>query len=198
MQAHLGCGGQTGCGTLGLVSKPITLLVEAESDKAALTTLAPRFGVDFEVENITVTVINGAGNFGRAIDEATAAGHRVGGLYAESEERFVAFALNRQEGEDLTRQGFFACRRDLIDELVRAIGVSELTPLLESKSDLKGFRAFQGQGAHIEAEATEQLRRFLSANGARKADYAARMADEVPFEDIPEPLNGLINWIWGA
>lgn len=91
------------------VSKPITILVEGDSDQAAVTALAPRFGVDLVSEGITVTVIGGAGNFGRAIPEATALGHRVGGLYDEAEERFVAGALNRQEGEDLTGQGFFAC-----------------------------------------------------------------------------------------
>ena len=178
--------------------KPITLLVEGESDKAALQTLATRFGVDVVADDITISVINGAGNFGRAIAEAAAQGHRVGGLYDEGEERFVAGALNRQEGEDLTRQGFFACRRDLEDELIRAIGVAAITPLLESKSDLKGFRAFQGQEAHSSAEPGEQLRRFISATGARKRDYAAVMAAEVAFEDVPEPMSGLINWIWGA
>ena len=187
-----------GLGNNAPVPKPITLLVEGESDKAALESLAPRFGVDLVAEEITVTVLGGAGNFGRAIAEAAAQGHRVGGLYDEGEERFVAGALNRQEGEDLTRQGFFACRRDLEDELIRAIGMAEMTAVLESKNDLKGFRAFQGQEAHSSAEADEQLRRFISANGARKRQYAAAMAEEVAFENVPEPMSGLINWIWGA
>jgi len=181
-----------------LVPKPITLLVEGESDRVALTTLAPRFGVDFEAEEITVTVLGGAGNFGRAIAEAAAQGHRVGGLYDEAEERFVAGALNRQEGEDLTRQGFFACRPDLEFELVRAIGVVEMTALLEAKGDLKTFRNFQDQPAHRDFEALEQVRRFVAASGARKAKYAAVMAEEVSFEAVPEPLNGVLNWIWGA
>ncbi|WP_300678745.1 hypothetical protein [Nocardioides sp.] len=180
------------------MSKPITLLVESAADQAALVAFAPRYGVDFETENITVTVLNGAGNFGRGIEEATAAGHRVGGLYSEAEERFVAGALNRQEGEDLTRQGFFACRRDLLDELIGAIGVSELTPVLESYVDLSGFRSFQAQAAHSEAEPREQLRRFFAASSERKAKYAARMAADVDLGSVPEPLSGLVNWIWGA
>ena len=101
----------------------ITLLFEGESDRAAFAAVAPRLGVDLD-ETLTLTVIGGAGNFGRAIAEAAATGDRVGGLYDEAEERFVAQALNRQEGEDLTRQGFFACRGDLEEELVRAIGVT--------------------------------------------------------------------------
>ncbi len=174
------------------------MLVEGESDRAALETIAPRLGVDLEAENITVTVIGGAGNFGRAIAEAAAAGHRVGGLYDEKEERFVAGALNRQEGEDLTRQGFFACRRDLEEEFVRALGVPAATAVLEANADLKGFRAFQDQDAHAGSDAAEQLRRFIGANGARKAKYARLFADAVPFEDVPEPLNGLVTWIWSA
>ncbi|WP_127481352.1 TOPRIM nucleotidyl transferase/hydrolase domain-containing protein [Nocardioides pantholopis] len=176
--------------------RPITLLVEGESDRAALVTLAPRFGVDLDAEQITVTVIGGAGNFGRAIAEATAQGHRVGGLYDEAEERFVAGALNRQDGEDLTRQGFFACRPDLELELARAIGVPEMTSLLEANGDLKTFRDFQDQPAHRDHEALDQVRRFVSASGARKAKYAALMAETVPFESVPEPLEGLLGWIW--
>lgn len=178
--------------------RPITLLVEGESDRAAVVALAPRFGVDLDAEQITVTVIGGAGNFGRAIAEAAAMGHRVGGLYDEKEERFVAGALNRQEGEDLTRQGFFACRPDLELELVRAIGAAQMTPLLESGGNLKTFRSFQDQPSHRDYEPLEQLRRYIGASGARKAKYAAVMAEAVPFEAVPEPLEGLLNWIWSA
>jgi len=180
------------------VPRPITLLAEGESDRAAIVTLAPRFGVDLDGEEITVTAIGGAGNFGRAIAEAAAQGHRVGGLYDEAEERFVAGALNRQEGEDLTRQGFFACRPDLELELVRAIGVAGMTSLLEANGDLKTFRDFQNQPAHRDHEALDQVRRFVSATGSRKAKYAALMAETVPFEAVPEPMAGLLGWIWSS
>ena len=180
------------------VPKPITILVEGESDRAAVVALAPRLGVDLDADQITVTVIGGAGNFGRALAEAAALGHRVGGLYDEAEERFVAGALNRQEGEDLTRQGFFACRPDLELELVRAIGVAEMNALLETHGDLKTFRNFQDQPAHRDVEPLDQVRRFVAASGARKARYAALMAEAVPFEAVPEPLEGIVNWIWGA
>ena len=172
--------------------------MEGDSDRAALVALAPRFGVDLDAEQITVTVIGGAGNFGRAIAETAAQGHRVGGLYDEAEERFVAGALNRQEGEDLTRQGFFACRPDLELELARAIGVAEMTSLLDANGDLRNFRSFQDQPAHRDHEALEQVRRFVSASGSRKATYAALMAQSVAFEAVPEPLEGLINWIWSG
>jgi hypothetical protein len=180
------------------MARPITILVEGESDKAAVETLAPRYGVELGSEEVEVVVMGGAGNAGRFIAERSAAGRRVGGLYDEAEERFVANALNRQEGEDLTRQGFFACRRDLEEELIRALGVPAVTDLLDGRADLKTFRNFQDQPAHRDGEAAEQLRRFIGANGARKRTYAAAMAETVPFEAVPEPLEGLLNWIWSA
>ncbi|WP_017935996.1 TOPRIM nucleotidyl transferase/hydrolase domain-containing protein [Nocardioides sp. Iso805N] len=180
------------------MARPITILVEGDSDKAAVETLAPRYGIDLGDETIEVVSMGGAGNAGRFIAEKAGAGRRVGGLYDEAEERFFARALNRQEGEDLSRQGFFACRRDLEEELVRALGVAAVTELLEGKGDLSGFRAFQNQDAHRADEAAEQLRRFIGANGGRKRTYAAAMADVVPLEAIPEPLEGLLSWIWSA
>ncbi|HEY0889939.1 MAG TPA: TOPRIM nucleotidyl transferase/hydrolase domain-containing protein [Nocardioides sp.] len=178
--------------------RPITILVEGDSDKAAVEALAPRYGIDLETEEIEVVSMGGAGNAGRFIAEKAAEGRRVGGLYDEGEERFFARALNRQDGEDLSRQGFFACRRDLEDELVRALGVVAVTELLAGRGELAGFRSFQNQDAHRADEAGEQLRRFIGANGARKRTYATAMAEAVPLEDIPEPLTGLLNWIWGA
>lgn len=180
------------------VPRPITILVEGESDRAAVVALAPRLGVDLDAEEITVAVIGGAGNFGRAIPETVAQGHRVGGLYDEAEERFVAGALNRQEGEDLTRQGFFACRPDLELELVRALGTVEMTSLLEGNGDLRTFRNFQDQPKYRDAEVLEQMRRFIGASGARKAKYATLMAEAVAYEAVPEPLVGLVGWIWSA
>lgn len=180
------------------VSKPITILVEGESDKAAVLALAPRLGIDFETDAITITVIGGAGNFGRAIRETVGQGHRVGGLYDELEERFVAGALNRQEGEDLTRQGFFACRPDLELELVRAMGAAEMAPLFEANGDLKTFRNFQDQPTYRDLEVLDQVRRFIAASGARKAKYAALMGEAVALESVPDPLDGLVNWIWSA
>jgi hypothetical protein len=180
------------------MARPITILVEGDSDKAAVEALAPRYGVELGTEELEVVVMGGAGNAGRFIAEKSAEGRRVGGLYDEAEERFVANALNRQEGEDLTRQGFFACRRDLEEELIRALGVPAVTDLLESKADLKTFRNFQDQPAHRDGEAAEQLRRFIGSNGARKRTYAAAMSETVPFEAIPEPLEGLLTWIWSA
>ena len=39
---------------------------------------------------------------------------------------------------------------------------------------------------------------YIGANGARKAKYAALMAEAVDLGDVPEPLEGVVNWIWGA
>ena len=99
------------------MARPITILVEGDSDKAAVETLALRYGIELGADEdaiaagaIELVSMGGAGNAGRFIAERSAAGRRVGGLYDEAEERFFTRALNRQEGEDLSRQGFFALR----------------------------------------------------------------------------------------
>lgn len=178
--------------------RPIAILVEGESDKAAVETLAPRYGIDLAAEQVEVVAMGGAGNVGRYLAEMTAAGRRVGGLYDEAEERFVARALGRQEGEDLTRQGFFACRRDLEDELIRAIGLSGMTALIDAHGELDSFRTLQHQPAHRGGEVADQLRRFLGTTSGRKIRYGAIMAEAVALEALPEPLEGLLTWIWSA
>ncbi len=178
--------------------RPITILVEGESDRAAVETLAPRFGVDLAAEQVEVVAMGGAANVGRFLADAVGRGHRVGGLYDEGEERFVARALNRQQGEDLTRQGFLACRRDLEEELIRAIGLGEMSALLTAQGDLEAFRTLQHQPAHRDGEVADQLHRFLGTTSGRKVRYGALMAEAVALEAVPEPLDGLLNWIWSA
>lgn len=178
--------------------RSIAILVEGESDKAAVETLAPRYGIDLAAEQVEVAAMGGAGNVGRFLAAAVAEGRRVGGLYDEAEERFVARALGRQVGEDLTRQGFFACRRDLEDELIRAIGPGEMTALIEAHGELDAFRTLQHQPAHRDGAVADQLRRFLGTTSGRKIRYGAIMAEAVPLEALPEPLDGLLTWIWSA
>jgi hypothetical protein len=180
------------------VTRPITILVEGDSDRAAVETLAPRYGIDLAEQGIEVVSMGGAGNVGRSLAAAVAAGHRVGGLYDEGEERFVARALGRQEGEDLTGQGFFACRRDLEDELIRAIGLSAMMDLLAAHGELDAFRTLQHQPAHRDGEVADQLHRFLGTSSGRKIRYGAIMAEAVPLESLPEPLEGLLGWIWSV
>ena len=180
------------------MSRPIAILVEGESDRAAVETLAPRYGIDLAAEGVELVAMGGAGNVGRHLAEQTAEGRRVGGLYDEAEERFVARALGRQEGEDLTRQGFFACRRDLEEELIRAIGLTEMTALIDAHGELDAFRTLQHQPAHRGGEVADQMRRFLGTTSGRKIRYGAIMAEAVPLESLPEPLEGLLNWIWSA
>lgn len=179
------------------MSRPITVLVEGESDKAAVENLAPRYGVDLADLGATVVSMGGAGNFGRFIAEATSQRHCVGGLYDEGEERFVLRALNRQEGDDVTKQGFFACRRDLEDELIRAIGATEVVALLEAEGELHGFHTFANQPEHRSESVEAQLHRFLGTKAGRKIRYGTVLGQAVALDRIPEPLEGLFMWLWG-
>lgn len=180
------------------MARQITILVEGESDKAAVETLAPRYGIELAGQGIEVVAMGGAGNVGRFLAEAVAAGRRVGGLYDEAEERFVARALGRQEGEDLTGQGFFACRRDLEEEFIRALGLGAMTELIDTAGELDAFRTLQHQPAHRDRDVADQLHRFLGTSAGRKVRYGALMAEVVPLESLPEPLEGLLGWVWSV
>ena len=179
------------------MTRPITLLVEGESDKALVEALAPRYGVDLDDLGIEVVSMNGAGNAARYIRETTATGHRVGGLYDEAEEHFVTNALGRQVGEDLSGQGFFACRRDLEEEMIRAIGAARIVEILEANGEGGKFRTLQNQPEHRGEEVADQLHRFFGTASGRKIRYGTILGEAVELEHIPEPLVGLLTWCWG-
>lgn len=169
----------------------VVVLVEGESDRAAVDTLAARTGLD--PTGFEVRALGGATNVGHALRALR--GVRVGGLYDEAEERFFARALGRQRGEPLEPQGFFKCVADLEDEFIRAIGVGGVIDLLRSERELDSFRVLQHQPAHRDAEIAGQLHRFLGTKSGRKARYGGLLAAAVPLDRVPRPITGLLDWV---
>jgi len=96
------------------------ILVEGTSDQLAVEALARRRGRDLEAEGVTVVAMGGYGNLPRLLERY--GDLRLAGLYDAGEERHVLRALGCSEREELERAGFFACTRDLEDELTRAVG----------------------------------------------------------------------------
>ena len=96
------------------------VLVEGTSDRSAVETLARRRGRDLQAEGVAIVPMGGYGNLplllGRYRDV------RLAGLYDVGEERHFLRALGRADRGELERAGFFACTRDLEDELTRAVG----------------------------------------------------------------------------
>src|SRR5690242_5017644 len=96
------------------------VLVEGTSDRAAVEALARRRGRDLRAEGVVVVPTGGFGNLPRFLERYRQ--FRLAGLYDVGEERHFLRALGCDDRRELERVGFYACTRDLEDELTRAVG----------------------------------------------------------------------------
>ena len=150
------------------------VLVEGTSDRLAVETLARRRGRDLEAEGVTVVPMGGYGNLPRLLqqyDDVTRAG-----LYDAGEERHFLRALGCENRDSLERIGFYACTRDLEDELTRAVGPDGMERVLDEQGELRAFRTYQKQLAHRERPLQEQLHGFM---WNRKQRYAESSGDDL-------------------
>jgi hypothetical protein len=143
------------------------ILVEGTSDQLAVEALARRRGRDLE-------------RYGDL---------RLAGLYDAGEERHVLRALGCSEREELERAGFFACTRDLEDELTRAVGPDGMERVLAEQHELRAFRTYQKQPAHRDRPLEEQLHGFM---WNRKQRYAVLLVEVLDLERIPRPLDSVL------
>ena len=176
------------------------ILVEGESDRAAVQTLAARLGQDLEADGIEVVALGGATNVGRFLLEASAKDRRVriAGLYDEAEERFFVRGLERAgfgrvgDRARLEQLGFYACVADLEDELIRAVGERGMLDVIDDQGELASFRLLQRQPAQRSWSQHRQLRRFLSARSGHKARYARLLVEALDLGRVPAPLASVI------
>src|SRR6478672_3289523 len=96
------------------------VLVEGTSDRRAVETLARRRGLDLRAGGVAIVPMGGFGNLPRLLGQYRDV--RLAGLYDVGEERHFLRALGCDDRGDLERAGFYACTRDLEDELTRAVG----------------------------------------------------------------------------
>jgi len=166
------------------------VLVEGKSDAAAVEALARRHGRDLAAERVAVIPIGGAQAIRRAL--ARHAGAAVTGLCDEQEAPEFRRALGAATDEELAERGFFVCRSDLEDELIRALGVENVERVLEREGDLRGFRTLQKQPQWHGRPPHEQLRRFMGSGGRRKVRYASLLVEALPVDRIPRPLEAVL------
>jgi hypothetical protein len=169
------------------------VLVEGQSDEAAVRGIARRRGEDLDAEGVAIVAMGGYGNVGRFLERygPSGLGARLAGLYDAPEEHHFQRALERAGfGSGLTRAdleglGFYACDANLEDELTRALGPAAMEDLLEAQGEVSAFRTYQKQPAHREEPLEAQLRGFL---WNRKLKYGVLIVNALDLDRIPRPL----------
>jgi hypothetical protein len=169
------------------MSPRVVILVEGTSDRLALEALARRLGRDLEAEGVAIVPMGGFGNLPRVLEQYR--GVSLAGLYDSGEERHFLRALECADREELERVGFFACTRDLEDELTRAVGPEAMERVLEEQGELRAFRTYQKQPAHRDRPLEEQLHGFM---WNRKQRYAVLLVEALDPDRIPPPLERVL------
>lgn len=163
------------------------LLVEGTSDRCAVETLARRRGRDLGAEGVAVVPMGGYGNLPRVLEKYRDVPRA--GLYDVGEERHFLRALECDDRSDLERTGFYACTRDLEDELTRAVGPEGTLRVLAEQGELRAFRTYQKQLAHRDRTLEEQLYGFM---WNRKQRYAVLLVEALDLEYVPRPLDRVL------
>ena len=163
------------------------VLVEGTSDGAAVETLARRRGRDLASEGIAIVPMGGYGNLQR--DLARYGAVPRAGLYDAGEERHFLRALGCADRDELEHAGFYACTRDLEDELTRAVGPAGMERVLAEQGELRAFRTYQRQPAHRGRPLAEQLHGFM---WNRKQRYAVLLVEALELEQVPRPLDRVL------
>jgi hypothetical protein len=172
------------------VSPRTVILVEGTSDRLALDALARRRGRDLDAEGVAIVAMGGFGNLPRVLAQYD--GVRLAGLYDSGEERHFLRALGCSDRAELERAGFFACTRDLEDELTRALGAEGVQRVLADQGELRAFRTYQKQPAHRDRPLEEQLHGFM---WNRKQRYAVLLVEALEPERVPRPLDRVLEHV---
>jgi hypothetical protein len=177
------------------------LLVEGDSDRIAVETLAGRRGQD--LDGVRIVDLRGVTNASKAMTEFGPSGQglRLVGLCDIGEERFFRGGLERAgfgsvaDLDTMEGLGFFVCNADLEDELIRCLGETETIRILEQEGDLRAFRVFQNQPFQRDRTAQRQLHRFIGTTSGRKAQYARALVEGLDLRRVPRPLEALLDLV---
>lgn len=152
------------------------VLVEGESDAAAVRTLAGRLGLP----EPRVLAVGGSKGARRAAGELD--GQRLVGLVDAAQRRDFERVL----------QTVFVCDPDLEAEFIRALGVDGVEAVIAGQGELESFRRLQAQPFQRAQPIEHQLARFFGGRSGNKVRYAGLLAEAVSLESIPAPLSSLL------
>lgn len=151
------------------------VLVEGITDQLALRAVAARLGLN--LGGIEIVPIGGAQAIRRVAAQYES--ERVVGLCDAGEERYFRRVLG---------DSVYVCTADLEDELIRAVGPTDVEGVVAERGDLEAFRTFQNQPAWRGRPVEAQLRRWLQASDARNKRYPPLLIEALEPEEIPGPL----------
>ena len=176
------------------------VLVEGDSDRAALMALAGRTGRDLAADGVEIVAMGGVTNIRAFATRYGPFGLNVplAGIYDAPEEPFVRHGLaaaalpGTQDSKDLEKLGFFACTADLEDELIRALGLDAVEAVIDEAGETRSLRLLAQMPAQRGWTRHELVRRFLTARSGRKARYAVLLLDALPIDAVPRPLTAVL------
>ena len=182
------------------VNARAVVLVEGISDQVALEALAERRGRNLRAEGIAVVAIGGAQAIGRFLTLFGPHGlHiRLAGLYDAAEEDDFRRGFERAglgshlTCTDMEALGFYACVRDLEEELIGALGAVSVERVIDAQGELGSFRTLQKQPEWRERTTEEQLRRFMGSGATRKIRYARLLVAALDLAQVPRPLERVL------
>ena len=166
-----------------MVKTRAVVIVEGDSDRVALETLAKRRGRDLAAEGVEITAIGGAHAIRRFMEKLDGSELQLVGLVdARQEEVFRRFGVD-----------IYVCDTDLEDELIRALGVDGMERVIEAQGELRSLRSLQKQPAQRGRSTLQHLRRFISSRSGRKAQYAKAMVEALDLDSVPLPLDRVLS-----
>ena len=172
----------------------VAVLLEGPSDVAAVAALATARGRDLPAEGVCVLSMGGAMNVGRYArllgPSPSGPGLRLTGLCDEREHPYYARAF---DSVGAPQQAVFVCAADLEDELIRALGPTRVTELIDAEGDVRPLRTFLNQPAQQGRTVQQQLRRFFGTTSGRKIHYGRVLVEALTPDRIPSPLDDLLN-----
>lgn len=168
------------------------VLVEGESDRAALLACANTLGID--LTDVQVIATHGITNFRRHLVAARRDhdGVPIYGLHDAAEEQAVRRQLADPDLTGAASTRLYRCDVDLEDELIRALGVGRAVALVAELGEASRFEKMRQQPAWRDMPLDAQLHRFMGIRSGRKVRYAGAFAAAISVERMPAPLRRLL------
>lgn len=193
----------------------VVVLLEGASDVNALRALLGARGIDADaVELINLHGITNIRTALAAVRRRTGiAEPEILGLCDAGELHVVQRAMTAAPGappsaesplgglpsaDELAERGFFVCRADLEDELIRALGTGGVLEVFDRLGLRAKFEAFGQQLVWRGRPLPDQLHRFAGIASGRKIWLAGELAAALSPDQIPDPLARLLDRIAAA